>query len=636
MKQLPLVFGLFVATVLVVVAFVFLDTDTQDESVVLGGRDPTASQPSSPALAPVANNGERTAMQVAAPVVAVVETPVGAIPESYRQALGGLVGRVVEESGEPVADVRVAIAGGGATTFLFPRDGIRSSDLTLPDLILGEARTDGEGRFRIEGLETRVLGAVLIDPGGPRAFFTVLEQVPESGAVRDLGDIVLPACVTLTGIVVDERDVPLPGVRVRAPNIPNMALGFGVEDFRAGCSILVDDDSLDQPFVFVPPREVERYEKLLPFPTTFTDSEGRFTLPGVQPGLPSLVLDDGVHLASVLGPIPTGAAGSTKDMGRIPMPDGESLVVRVLDDQNEPVAGASVMVGSRLKVGPVAILKGPFTTAADGRVEVGGLRASLASGAARTDARQAWAPSTESVSAGTGQELKIVLPGLRTATLVVRDADGRAVPGARILGRAMPNDDDEDVPDFIVRPDPLDDRVEIGEDGEYIVSQLSPHTWEFIVDADGYALERKFVNLVWHDERETFELQAVASHPIQVVRASDRSPVEHALLVVYGDESWGRQLTTARTKKDGTAELRSLADGSYSVEVVYPGLAVTRASVDLPSEEPVVVELLEGATIKGSVIDRGGPPSEPLLIMLQRRGERSRSSDVPRLTVSDL
>ncbi|MCB9897748.1 MAG: carboxypeptidase regulatory-like domain-containing protein [Planctomycetes bacterium] len=642
MKKIPLVLGLVGAAIVLALAWVLLSDDAATDDVVLEA-PPASTAAAAPktTLAPLAAAGERTVLEVSSPVVPPVAAAVDEVPASYLRALGALVGRVVEPSGEPVPDIEVAIVGGGPSTFLVPSDGLLSPDLHVPDLLLGKARTDAEGRFRIAGLETRVLGAVLVDPGGPRAFFTVLEQVPESGVDRDLGDIVLPASVTFAGTVVDERDEPIPGVRVRAIELPSIALESGVADFHAGCTFLVEDDNLAAPFVFVPPSEVERYEKLLPIPTTRTDADGRFELTGVRPGLPSLVLDDGVHEARVNGPIPSGPAGRVKDLGRVPMGDGETVVVRVVDEQQEPVPGASVMVGNRMSVGPVAILKGPYTTGDDGRVSVGGLRASLASGVARTEAGIAWTASAAPVSAGGGQELSIVLGGERSVTVEVVDPSGARIDDVRLLGRAMPDDDAEDVPDFLLRPAPLDDRVTKDDQGRPVVSPLAPGLWEIVAVADGWSIGRDFVDLTWHDDVLRLELQPVRGQPIRVVRASDASPVEHALVTVYDSERFGRQVTTARTKADGGAQLQGLADGDYSIEVMYPGLAVTQRDIKVPSDEPIVVELTVGGTISGIVIDRGAPPAEPLLVMLEARGGGMRAGGprgggMPRMTVCDL
>lgn len=638
MKPLPLVILVAVfATILGLAVWMVGGDDTGDDAGDLEG---LASEST---VAPVSHGDlESSAPREVAslevdlpPVERVVDDAPTAIPESYRAALGGLTGRVIEEDGSPVVDLPVALGAGGPATFQWPSDGVFMDEFPALEPLLGETRTDEAGRFTLTDIEPRVLGALLLDAGGPRATFRVLQQTPTSGEVTDIGDIVMAAGVTFRGRVVDERDEPIAGARVRMPELPPMVLQIGIADVRVDGAVLVEEESLDKPFVVQAPPELRRYEKLLPFPTTYTEADGTFELVGVKTGSPSIVVDDGVHQTLTDGPLITGPAGGVRELGDVVMLDGETIVVAVYDDQNKPVVGAEVLAGNKLAVAPVSLLKGHYKTGPDGRVAVPGLRSGTVNAVARRETRDAFSVGT-GVPTGGGAEVRVVLEGLRTLTLDITNDEGEVVPGAEIYGRVLPDEDADEVPDMFLRPRSLADNLSVDEDGRYVLEGLSAAVHELVIRAPGHAVFRDAYALQFSDATESVQLEKALSHEFLAFESDGETPVEHALVIVY-EASNEKQVTLARTDADGHAEVSGMVAGDYRVELSHPGLSVVEETFSVPSEEPTTILMPVGGIVSGIVVDEStAPPEQPMMVFLEREGRGLPGNQMPRMTMTDL
>ncbi len=564
------------------------------------------------------------------------------IPESYRRALAGLTGRVVEEDGRPVPDLKVELGGGRKSTVVLPNDAFLRPDALDIVAIVGSAVTGPDGRFTLEGIDPRTFGVLLLDPGGPRALMHLLETTPVSGATRDLGDIVMPACATLTGTVVDDRGAPIAGARVRAL-LPPIEIPPGIDsaislaaDYREGGALVVAEDKLgDHDIVFTLPPSLARLERHLPIPTTTTGADGAFVLPGVPTGLVLVAVDDGVHVPHVDSNVPTGAAGGTRDLGAIALADGLTLTGHVLDGKRQPVAGAEVLAGSSLVVAPAAILKGPVRTDAKGAFRVTGLRQGVAYAVARIDSRHEFTiASTTSPDAG---DLEITLEMPREVAVTVMDPEGAPVAGAQFWGRAIV---EEDVPDFFLAPRSLAGQVRpAGEEdrdaGRYVIGDLHPGKWQIVIQAQGFTQDRHMVDLTAGDGSLEARLDRGTGLTVRVVRGDDQSPVEYAAVEAFDRrEDMGKLVTSARTDAGGLARLADLPEGEVKINVTHPGLAITSVTVTLPSKDELLVTLLAGATVSGAVVDAGGAPTEPLLVFLMP-GKAPGDAELPRTAVTD-
>ncbi|HZL99503.1 MAG TPA: hypothetical protein VFD43_04545, partial [Planctomycetota bacterium] len=454
--------------------------------------------------------------------------PADPVPASYRQALGGLTGRVLEHTpGEPdtlrpVAGLTVELAGGRQSSILLPRDALLDPAQLEARFILGSATTDHEGRFALAGIDPRTLGALLIDPGGPRGMFWPLEVTPVGGRTSDLGDLILPLAATLTGTVVDERSEPIAGVRVRATDLPMPEAFAGVADFRAGGGLTISAEVTEGAGdrMFLPPPSLARLESRLPFPTALTDAEGRFELTGVPQGLVLIVADDGVHRPFARTGVATGAAGGRRDVGTLPMADGLPLALAVRTADGQTVSEPEVFAGSPLPGAPVAIMKTPTRRDEQGRACFTGLAEGEVWIAARADARHEF--TVVKLSASASAEGTITLPTPHTLTLTVLDSGGQPVEDARFFGRAV---NENQTPDFIFPPVALANRTQGGDKGRYVLSGLEPLSWEITTVTASHPQHRLNADLSLGDATAEVRLARGAGAEVRVVSAADGSPV---------------------------------------------------------------------------------------------------------------
>lgn len=573
-----------------------------------------------------------------APVAAVAEEK--KVPESYRRALGELTGRVITSEGAAVPGLPVSLVGGRRSLL------IRGSSAFLEeggldfDPIAGSALTEADGRFHMRGIEPRTIGALLLDPGGPRALLWPLEVTPVSGETRDVGDIVLPATVTLRGRVVDEKGAPIVGARVRATDFPYASFAPDIAQFRAGGGFCVVDGPRDDKFAFVPPLAMSKLVSLLPVPTTSSGEDGRFELPGVTPGLVTLAVDEADHLVSMQGGVATGAAGGERDVGDVMLGAGLTVKGRVLDGAGKGVAGATVLMGNPLGVIPGAVLRGPYVTDAEGGFAARGYRTGAVWAVARADERQSWTMVTD---LDAERPAEIHLPALRTLTLAVLDKLQAPIKDARIYGRVVV---DDDIPDLLFRPQELT-QATLNEQGQYVIGGLQPEEWEIVVKAPGRPLERESFHLEDSDTSGKIQLQDGLGLPVRVLDPSG-APVEWATVTAQKRIDFDEPaMATARTDADGRARLMDLPVGELIVVAGHPGWATGQTKTSLaepvegqPAAPPaeVVVNLEVGGVLVGQIFDRGGPPATPLMVVCAPDDDDTAPGDdlIPRLALSDL
>lgn len=614
---------------------------------VLVGGTPTLDAPSTPRLpdAPPLPQRLTSAPIEAADVAATVQLD-GAVPASYREALGAYTGRVLQASatGEPPAPLpglRVELLGGRGSSFALPLDALLGEQPPSLELIVAADDTDEEGRFRLDGLEPRTLGVLLVDPGGALASVHMVEATPVSGAEHDLGDIVLAATATLTGRVLDERNAPIANARVRSTDLPvplpEIAATF--LEYRPGAGVVVPASSetgnLDL-FFRLPP-SIERYERHLPLPTTFTDAEGRFTLGGVRPGLVTLGIDHPLHLPLAKTGVPSGAAGGTRDLGDLVLGEGLALAVTVLDKEGVEVAGAEVLAGNLLALAPVALVRPAARALGGGRYEARALKPGAGWVAARADARSEFTlHEVPEIAAGSAT---VKLAGGRTLTLALRDEDGAPIANARLFGRALP---ESGAPDWILTPRTLDAQTRQPQPGRYEIGELSRTTWEIAAIAPGFVQQRALVELAEADaELQLVLARGQALTVLVLAGTAGAEPVEHARVDVYppdgtlGGSDFPTPVSAGRTGADGRLTLRDLPAGVAQVMVGHPAYALVSLEVELPAAEELRVALPIGGTIEGEVLIDGGPPDEPLMVFLNpRNGEGD--GEMPRFALTDL
>jgi hypothetical protein len=233
---------------------------------------------------------------------------------------GGMQGRVVDESGRPVAGATIEV-----------RD--RRS------LLLGEqgadpsCESDLEGRFLLEALANTARGIWLID-GAPRpevvdpASLTVssgvrsmsAEVLVKDGGVVDVGDLVLPSASVISGHVVDEDERPLAGSLVSG---------------NYGRAYAVSNPELDHDAQALAPGQ----DGFTLWPgETLTDAAGAFAIElGPERFFATVVTPAGLHQ---LFPLPPLAAGERRDDVVFTMPSQSELRLELVSASGDRVRPA--------------------------------------------------------------------------------------------------------------------------------------------------------------------------------------------------------------------------------------------------------------------------------------------------------
>lgn len=530
-------------------------------------------------------------------------------PQTYTRALGRVVGRLLEESGEPAALLPVSILGFSPEMFLLDQVSALQGNREIPDFVTARALTTEEGRFEFFGVEPREVHVLGIDLGGPRSAFRIVDHAPPSGGVVDLGDIVLDPFVTLRGRVLNAKSEPVAGARVRATNLPPLVLQFGVQEIRPGCGVLV---TIEEPplFIEIPPI-VWTFERLLPIPRTETDADGNYVLPGVPLGLLSVVADKQNLAAGMRGPFPSGK-GPERKVPDIYLLDDNRVEGLILDTNGAPIAGAEVKAGVPLTSipAPVCLLQPAGKSDADGRFSLRGLPdGSELFVAVRRAPGQPW--STHGPLPLTSELLSIRLQARSRLLVRLRDEAGAVVPAARLfVSPEMPRG----TPDILLPPRQLLRDVVLLEDGLLEVHDLTPGSYEIVGEAEGWAFARASVEVL--DAGGECELVFPPAHELRVTvqTLADEEPLEWAFVSISPKGLLEKPVNRGRTDAEGSLVLAYLQEGAYQLAVKHPAYATQTIEVQVPGD-PLVVRMTAGGHLRGRIIAGGDRPPQSLFFL---------------------
>lgn len=553
------------------------------------------------------DQGQRTA------VTAAPEVDTDPVPATYRAALSGLTGRVVERDGTPVADLKLDLIGGGFDD-LFVGTG-SWFDGTGHDLapLKGSTRTGDEGRFTFTGVDPTGMYGLSVDPAGARGTLRFIDSTPNSGETRDIGDVVLEPFVTFIGRVEDDNGSPVEGARVRATDLPAIALQFGVGDLRGDTAFVVPDlrsaSGARALGLFRFPAGLADLIERLPIPTTTTLADGSFRLPGIPAGLISVVVDHPTFVTHVHPPTPSGATGGERSVGTIRIDHGEELIGHVVDGHGTPVVDAEVMAGPLLKVDDDSAMVRPIGRTDDrGRFSAPGFTDDEHMVAVRPAGLVDWTIIADVFPGMADAEIRV--PAELTLAITARRADGGSIPRPTILVRPL-SDGPGEMP-TLNPPRPLPANTSYTEDGVAIVSGLTERAYSFLVQADGYANASFEVEVSDANRSANVELKPAHELAVTTLIKGGGEPIHFALIQAFSRENAAiRQmpLDAVRTSAAGQATLRGLADGTYQLRVQHPGFAATTTEVTVPCD-PLTLEIGRGGVVVGRVHERGQPPGE--------------------------
>ena len=648
-----------VALAAALAAYVFLANPRPETSVEVNRevvREAPAEAPTEVTLASASNEnvdrGRRDAVEAELASASVIDHPWAAL-------LSGVTGRIVEEDGTPVVAIRVELLEGDISALLEPQ----FTAMGHTDLSAGEALTDPEGRFLIEGAMSNGLHAFAIDSGGGRSTLRVVEHGLEPGRLTDVGDLVLPRCGTVTGTVFDEDGEPVPGARVRIAPIPEIALqGTGILDLREKCMVAgaQDEDALGVQL----PDFLMANMKRLPIPTTTTAEDGTFRLEGVPFATVCGGVDKPGYVATVISTFTMSQ--EEQSVGELDLEVGREVTGRVIDELGEPVAGAEVCAGVTSMLAPVGILQPANVTAEDGTFTVIGLsEMGTPIASARRSGRDSWV-TKKAGSSNAGVE--IILSAAARLVIRVEDDEGEPVAGASVKMREQDGGKSEAIPALALSmlnirtttPPPL---VKEREPGLYVVDALGLGDWIVRVESELHAPVESKVKHASEETECVITCRPARTVTAIVMDAATGLPIENAYVRVAGQSDRLLGGFAARfSDVEGRAVLGPLPlAGDKALEqtmgmwTLEPVMTVEHPAYGsegqlLPKDsDQVVFEMTPACTLNGLVTWAGAAPLEIYMVSLVRRpsgnGEGMRGDSTmmmsmmmssPRTTLTDL
>jgi len=577
-------------------------------------------------------SGKQSGRETLAPIRKEEPREPGAMPDSYRRALGVIKGRVVEPDLTPVAGMKVEIFGLSALEIFQDIETFMAEETVPIELRTGSTTTAADGTFRLADLYPRAIHVLGLDLGGARPTIRVIDAAPNPGETVDLGDIVLKPRAVLTGIVVDDTGEPVAGARIRATDLPPVIFISGMQDFREGCSFLLQWSS--QTRIFDIPPGWMKYMRLLPVPTTMSAADGSFRLEGVPLAMVTVIADKAGLVTNKKGPIPA-AKGGEKDIGKIVMDRGVLLEGKVLDSFGAPAAGIEVRLGPMYGVAEFIVLQPPVFTDDEGAFVFVGAAPLATYAAARRFPEDPWTvvgPFDPEFEPPT-----LTLPPAYDLRIIVLGADG--APVADPLLKIKRGGDFMDVNPFHLPIVPRA-RMETPEKGVIDVKSLAPAEYDLLVTAPGYGVAKESVTVTAEAIRKEVVLEPAFEARVRVLTEKKKEPVEWAEVHAFmGEDAWWfnpLNLSRSRTNESGLAVFRNLGPGSYKVNVSHPQYAVTMGDLEVPSEGEAVVLVKPGGIVEGVVHSGGSTDEAPYMVALSlNKSESGPESQTPRLTATD-
>ena len=580
-------------------------------------------------------------------VAAVAAVAVEAVEEDHPWAgmLAGLTGRLVEPDGTPVVAMRIELIEADTSVLFAPEHGA----LGVGELEIGESFTDTDGRFLFEGARDGAFHAFNIDRGGGRATLRLVEQSVEHGTLTDVGDLVMEEFGTLIGIVIDEDGEPVPGARVRATVIPDIAVQTGVLDVREG--VVLTGGDLDMA-IELPPSAFGILERL-PIPTTTTLEDGSFRLEGVPLGMVSGGVDLERHVAATIGPI--NMTATEVDVGELELLFGRTVTGSVKNLLGEPVAGINVCAGALHPLFDVAIMQPVGVTDEQGLFSIRGIpeEGSIV-GAMKRHRSEPWAVTK---APGAGSHIDFVLPVAGKMICTIVDEEAEPVTGAEVRLRLAAGEDNQIAWMMnlaMAGRMPMEQTTAKATEtpGVYIVDNLAKGKWTVEARVPGRAIVREQIEHIGTETRLTLVSPKGLMLGVTVIDevTGEALPKAHATLL--GPEGFlFTALASNFTGKDGTTSLGPLApdwhkDGMADsvwmkdmiVSVEHPQYGTAKVKVPEGATE-VAISMPPSCTIQGSVSWGGNPPGDVYMVTLRWNDDGdpiAQAMMLPRTAITDL
>jgi RNA polymerase sigma factor (sigma-70 family) len=553
----------------------------------------------------------------------------GVMPVSYRRALGGFRGRVIEANGAPVADRGLRFTGVRVADILPVGN---SCDGDVPpriDLKTRQTVTDKKGVFSVDGVHPRAFHLLRVDRAGGGFITRVVDAQPGPGETVDLGDIVLGRCSSLTGQVLDGAGDPVAGARVRAVALPAEAFSDGVHAFREGCLILFELRLFGVTrYVIDPPPAVLQLLRMLPIPETRTGSDGTFRLEEVPVGETRLVVDKKGFVAQALDPVNL-SQDKPHDAGAVTLDRGVVIRGKVAAHDGGPAPAIEVTAGAVVGSGTLQILHPPEHTDEEGRFSLEGAMRQPTIFAFRAHSHHAW---TFSGPHDPGSELLLRLPPAFDIRLSVVDVRGAAVNDVciKLRERSFQNIFPSNAPLAI------DDRVETLQPGTFVIKGFPPGEYDLVLTAPGYGRAVNKVEVLDESIEKKMTLKPAGKACVQVIVEESGLAVEWAEVFVGREiTDWieqGLKISRGRTDGEGRVSFDLPSPGKYTVTAIHPGYAPCISEIEIPSDAETVLAMKPGGAVDGLVHFPGEIDARRHIVALDyRSGRETPDAETPRL-----
>ena len=429
-----------------------------------------------------------------------------------------------------------------------------------------EATTREDGAFEL-GVLPRADGYVLEVGADGHVPWSTRLALREGRSDRNVA-ISLPAAGTIRGVVLDDDDLPVPGVVVTATDL-----------MRAG----VREDEL---------------------PRTETGEDGAFLLGALAEGIYRVELKPPAARNQIHDRIEV-FPGETTDLGRLRPESGTSISGRLVDRDDEPISG--IRVAALREIQHTRRRERTTTSGDDGRFTLRGLTAGAHE--IRAEPEETYLEATEELDApASGVRLELERGAIVRGT--VRASDGS--PLQNVVVKALREDDRgrlrhaktgeieyEDGVTYEIEPLPGATIVVAASARHHALSSTEP----FEITA-GNVVED--VDLV---------LRRGASIAGRVVRRDTNEPLAGA--IVGATARWSDAVVSDR---DGRFLVNGLAPGPVTLLVTHAEFAPAELSLVVGEEPPdaIVIELSRGATIEGAVTRLGQLPVQGVTLLAMR------------------
>ncbi len=450
--------------------------------------------------------------------------------------------------------------------------------------VLHKVTSESDGTFFLPLQNRKRLTLSITGEGIPNPWTKRWVEATEQG--NDLGDIEIPLPGSLQGMVTDENQRALAGVRV----FHSYRHGHSTATFHRSAAL----DEYYQNSSYV------------------TDADGSFRFGNLPPG-DHFVLAESRGFTDATGEVKL-SAGVDHNFGALVIKVGRQVHGRVFDAGGSPIAEALVAPGSgSASIFSQFVRKG-IRTGADGAFEVSG----ISNYDQLIVTAEGYAPYSEDLNRNSGSLVitlrqSHVLSGKVTGTggrvAIVRleghvSGRGRLPPGYAYtaMGKEYPT----------------------GVDGRFVVTGLGPGDYEVRADVEGYGSSKPVVVSLPTDvvievpvERDLVQEVLVVDDtgvPIpgaQVVR--DPGIEEFASLYRQDDpglakrilKSWRKRARKGSTDKDGIVRLPVEPGVVLAIAAQHEHHLATGLILEHASSEPVRITLQRGGIIHGTLSDAG-------------------------------